>query len=578
MNEKLIKKVPVSVPNRSGFDKSFRNLLSAKCGTLVPIFCDEVMPNTKVNLDLAMSVQLPPLASDVFMNVNYKVEAFFVPTRLLMAGYEDWIARRDTVIQGNKTGVLRAPILQFNPEDCAAGTLLDYLGIMINSTDGIMTTESVCTAFPALAYHLIYDSWYRNPLVQQSLYYNQLEAEILSSANGYTPANMKFYTPRQDSNNYILTQSSSFRDGVGVFDLRQRNFGADYFTIATPSAQSGEAQKVTLTLPNRFNMSGDFGDGNEFEDQGTFIAENVTAENVNGSNPTASFTIAALRAVNSMQQFAERQNLCGPRYVDYVKANYGANLVDSIAQRPMYLGSYSQPVYSKGIYQSNPANGSDVASNNPFDSVGARYGHAYAEGANHLIDFMAEETGYIMIIGSLVPEVTYSSGIERYLSRYIYRSSQSDLANPLLQNVGNQPILAKELDASLMFDADAPENANEVFGYVERYADWKTRNNQLHGLLRDGQSLQSFALQRYYDLGAADDIFITDEFLEIPTDFMDQVTAVDESISDYGYWADFYFDYKVSQPLYEYSLPSLQDPAWEHGNTFLIDRSGKHID
>lgn len=585
MNQKFVRKALVSVPHRSGFDKSFRNLLTGKCGTLVPIFCDEVMPNTTVNINLAMAVQLPPLASDTFMNVNYKVEAFFVPTRLLMAGYEDWIARKDSVLgngAGNTTRTMRAPIIQFTPSQAAPGTLLDYLGVMTQALGATengnatgMTTESVCTAFPALAYGLIWNEWYRNPMVQQSLYYNQLEAKV-QNINGYVPSVMKFFTPEENSNNYILGANQYYRDQTNIFTLRQRNFGADYFTMATPSAQSGDAQKVTMFIPQIDGVINDNGwAGNTPADGEDTLINPATGYSSVGS---ASFTISALRAANSMQMFLERQNLCGPRYVDFVKANYGANLKDSIAQRPVYLGSFSQPVYSKGIYQSNQENSNDVASNNPFNSVGARYGHAYAEGSSHIVDFTAEETGYIMILGSLVPEVTYSSGIEKYLSRYIYKSSQSDLANPILQNVGNQPILAKELDAKLVFDTVAYSNANEVFGYVERYADWKTRNNQLHGLMRDGGSLAAFALQRYWDLGANDDIFITSDFLQIPTNFMDQVTAANDAISEYGYWADFYFDYKVSQPLYEYSLPSLQDPAYEHGNTFLIDRSGKHID
>lgn len=596
MNDKFVKKALVSVPHRSGFDKSFRNLLTGKCGTLVPIFCDEVMPNTTVNINLAMAVQLPPLASDTFMNVNYKVEAFFVPTRLLMAGYEDWIARKDTVSAngaGNTTRTLRAPIIQFTPSQAVPGSLLDYLGVMTQSVGATengnptgMTTESVCTAFPALAYGLIWNEWYRNPMVQQSLYYNQLEAKV-QNINGYVPSVMRWFTPEEDSNNYILGANQYYRDQSNIFTLRQRNFGSDYFTMATPSAQSGDAQKVSMYLPDPLQ----YRSINSINPIGTSPDKSVRAYDVNyggaaggtidfdNSNvPQMSFTIASLRAANSMQMFLERQNLCGPRYVDFVKANYGANLKDSIAQRPVYLGSFSQPVYSKGIYQSNQENSNDVASNNPFNSVGARYGHAYAEGSSHIVDFTAEETGYIMILGSLVPDVTYSSGIEKYLSRYIYKSSQSDLANPILQNVGNQPILAKELDAKLVFDTVAYSNANGVFGYVERYADWKTRNNQLHGLMRDGGSLAAFALQRYWDLGANDDIFITSDFLQIPVDFMDQVTAASDAISEYGYWADFYFDYKVSQPLYEYSLPSLQDPAYEHGNTFLIDRSGKHID
>ena len=584
MNQKFVRKALVSVPHRSGFDKSFRNLLTGKCGTLVPIFCDEVMPNTTVNINLAMAVQLPPLASDTFMNVNYKVEAFFVPTRLLMAGYEDWISRKDVVGSGNTARTLRAPIIQFTPSQAAPGTLLDYLGVMTQTLGATengnatgMTTESVCTAFPALAYGLIWNEWYRNPMVQQSLYYNQLEAKV-QNINGYVPSVMKFFAPEENSNNYILGANQYYRDQTNIFTLRQRNFGADYFTMATPSAQSGDAQKVTMLIPGITGFLSDPSQ-NGWTDPSPIEGDEVgVISGPNASVGSTSFTIAALRAANSMQMFLERQNLCGPRYVDFVKANYGANLKDSIAQRPVYLGSFSQPVYSKGIYQSNQENSNDIASNNPFNSVGARYGHAYAEGSSHIVDFTAEETGYIMILGSLVPEVTYSSGIEKYLSRYIYKSSQSDLANPILQNVGNQPILAKELDAKLVFDTVAYSNANEVFGYVERYADWKTRNNQLHGLMRDGGSLAAFALQRYWDLGANDDIFITSDFLQIPTNFMDQVTAANDAISEYGYWADFYFDYKVSQPLYEYSLPSLQDPAYEHGNIFLIDRSGKHID
>ena len=39
--------------------------------------------------------------------------------------------------------------------------------------------------------------------------------------------------------------------------------------------------------------------------------------------------------------------------VDYVKAQYGANLGDYVAQRPILLGSGSFDVYSKGIYQTN---------------------------------------------------------------------------------------------------------------------------------------------------------------------------------------------------------------------------------
>ena len=104
--------------------------------------------------------------------------------------------------------------------------------------------------------------------------------------------------------------------------------------------------------------------------------------------------------------------------------------------------------------------------------------------------------------------------------------------------------------------------------------------DEVHGLLRDKASLASFALQRTFGSfgitpGASPRI--GSEFLQIPTDYLDQVAAVSTDISQYGYWCDTYFDYKVSMPLARYSVPSLQDPAYEHGEDVVLDRSGKQL-
>lgn len=58
---------------------------------------------------------------------------------------------------------------------------------------------------------------------------------------------------------------------------------------------------------------------------------------------------------------------------------------------------------------------------------------------------------------------------------------------------------------------------------------------------------------------------------------MNQVSAVQDDISQYGYWADCYFDYRVSMPIQKYSLPTLQDPAYEHGQTVVVSRGGNKL-
>lgn len=543
-------KVPVKVQKKSGFDKSFQNLFTGKVGTIIPILTDELIPNTTVHLRMAITTQLPPLASDTFMRVKQKYAAFFVPTRILVPRYEEWLAGQSNVTTGAKVAL---PVFAFNPEtDKAAygnGSLLDYLGYKCSETKFTELQSQVVSALPMLAYHKIWNDWFRNSLVQKDIFNRAVASPLV-----YNPSTSSVLVPINTANNrYVFTYSansdettaggSAFADGVQITSLRQANFGSDLFTSCTPKPQNGQAQSVSFDVVN----SG------------------------------GKFTISALRAANSMQQFLERNNLAGNRLVDYVKAQYGANLNDAIAQRPVLLGSGSFDVYSKGIYQTqSQVENASITPNNPFGSVGAKYGSAYVDGNDLVIEgFTAQEPGYLMVVTWLSPKVTYSTGVDPILTRYTSVDSQSDMANPILQNVGNEPIYAKQLCMD-----DAINNTSSVFGYNERYCNWKDKMDEVHGLLRDNASLASFALQRTFGAFGTTPGYsprISSEFLQIPTDYMDQVAAVTTNISQYGYWCDTYFDYKVSMPLARYSVPSLQDPAYEHGEDVVLDRSGKQL-
>ena len=552
-------KVPVKVQKKSGFDKSFQNLFTSKVGTITPILVDELIPNSTVHLKAAITAALPPLASDTFMRCKLKYAAFFVPSRLLMKGYEKWLTNNN----GDDAHKVRIPQMLF-PVDVlngsssndretrlkylGPGSLADYLGFKAINSELIANTQPgesgyqkdiQLNALPFLAYHRIYNDWFRNSLVQKDIYDEETMAVV------YTPFSSLNVVPTTTNKYTIICDPSDpeemFADGVSPWDLRQANFGYDIYTTASPQAQNGKAQAVTM----------------------------ATIDGQDG------FTISALRAANSMQQFLERNNLAGNRLVDFVKAQYGANLSDSIAQRPILLGKGDFDVYSKGIYQTNPNNvDATYDSNNPFTSVGARYGSAYADGSDTLVDnFTAMEPGYLMVLAWLSPKVTYSTGVDPILTRYDTNST-SDMANPILQNVGNEPIFTSQLSMYPLYQG-IHSSGDKVFGYIERYGNWKDKQDEVHGILRDTSSLQSFALQRSFRRDVQPKI--TSDFLKIPTSYLDQVAAVSSDISTYGYWADTYFNYKVSMPLAEYSVPSLQDPAYEHGVDVTIDKNGKSL-
>lgn len=536
------------------------NIFTAKCGTLTPMLCDEIVAGSVIDLNLALSASLPPLASDSFLRASWKVEAFFVPMRLLYKGFEHFFVGDEfevwyddnyqtvsvpalphfafvsgTVTAGGVSGFAK----YFGP-----GSLADYLGFKSDSLSlGSTISPSDARSFnilPWLCYHKCWDDWYRASAIQKSCF-----APVSDYNSGAMPSvGVLPYAIYEDSLGLTLVRidaassvpflANEFRlaDDTFVFDLRQRNFGFDYFTTALPTPNVAEQSRVTLDANNLAN----------------------------------GFTISQLRTINSLTQFKERNQLAGDRYVDRLFAQYGCRPSDGIAQRSLCIGTADFEVYNKGIYQ-NANNGQ--SNNNPFaGQVGAKYGSASASsgGSVHLVDsFRAAEPGYLMVIGSLVPRVTYAYGVNPMLYRYTESNSIGEMANPILQNIGPEPIYTRELCGDVFGGTD-------IFGYQDRYGSFKNRFDELHGLVRAGQSLASFALQRALD--NSQDPRINSEFLEIPTDYMDGVTVVDEAISDYGCWVDSFFDYKVSMPLAKYALPSLENPAYEHGKTITIRRGG----
>lgn len=557
MDKNLYSKTTVKVQKRSGFDKSHQNLFTATVGTLVPILVDELVPNSTVDLEAAISAQLPPLASDTFMRCKLKYASFFVPTRLLVYGYERWLTGSDKAnyvedVAADKRIQMPNIGFDFTPSGTevithlAPGSLADYLGAKFKNTtlanlkqDGQGNVVKL-SALPFLAYHRIYDDWFRNSLVQKPVF----TSPSLATAADYTTykfKNSKFVAPTGATKNNVASTSEDcvLNDGVRITDLRQANFDIDLFTSAAPNAENGSPAKVTLN-----DISG----------------------------TTGSFTIAALRSANSMQQFLERNNIAGNRMVDYVKAQYGANLSDAVAQRPILLGSGEFDVYSKGIYQTANSATADVSSNPFSQTSGAKFGSAFAEGKDKLAKFTTQEPGYLMVLAWLSPHVTYATGVSPYLMRYRKNDSQAEMANPILQNVGNEPIMTSAIQDSMA----TVGGDNILFGYGDRYCTWKDKFDECHGLLRDGESLQSFALQRSFS-DPREITRVGTSFLQIPIGYLDQVFASTDAASGFDYWCDTYFNYKVSMPLARYSVPSLQDPAAEHGEDIVVNRGGTQL-
>lgn len=584
----LVNGVSLKVENRSGFDKSRFNALTTGVGTLTPLVKQLLIPSKgklKVKIsaqlpplasDAYLRTHLKVEAFAVPMRICYggfeswycgrevydKSNDMFGRAKLPFVGLIGASDFDDSTLANRfKTAYERgssttAPYI-------GPGSLFDYFGVNFGSdSDGYLAPKSVdsdvisfevdgnevqcdytpCNIFPFVAYQLIYDEYYRNKLVERPLFSPptarpaqdyEFEATnlrvwnlpyisslakigVLNFHEDYALAN----TLSEPSGNFVL---DDLLNG-SLFQLRQRNYGDDYFTAATPDLQEGSAAVV--------DTSG------------------------------GSFSIAAIRMQTSMQHFKEINNYASPDYIQTNMVRYGVAPSAGIAQKPILLGSADFPMYTSGVEQT--AQGVNQTVSNPFHTVGARYGRGHAEGTDFVCDFDISEPAYLIVLVSLVPEATYSQGFDRDMQLFVTEGDLVDLPCAVFENIGNEPIYTNELFSQ----------SDSVFGYVQRYLWHKLgHQNEVHGLFKAGRSLQSFVAQRGFSLAPS----LSKNFLQVNRNDLDNVAAVSSGISEFGVMIDSYVELFVSEPLSESSIPSLADPDNEHGHNVYVKTGGSKL-
>lgn len=551
----LLARVPIESPNRSGFDMPYENMFSGRCGTLYPVFVKECLPNETHSLRMMFEAELPPMVSNFFGRIDLVYEAFFVPNNLLWSGWEHFATHptaNPVYPEGTPASIKPKYIPHINTYNAPSsafdrGSLADFLGVKSFTPGTGFSSSPSFSILPFLAYHRIWDDWYRNTIIQAPLFYQDANYAITSAAN------LPFSTavrPSTDGDVFSFSYTAdsaagyigvNLGNGSTVYDLRQRNWNLDYFTAATPQPQAGGASSITFNV----SVDTDTGEG------------------------AGSVTVSAIRQANAIQKWMERNNLVGYNYADQVYAQYGVYPDNRMLRKPIYLGRYIEPVYNRSVFQTFPSQDVGDSSKNPFSSigegVGAKFGSSQSNGKGTLFEnFKSTDHGFLIVMCSMRPHAYYSSGNNRML----YRREIGDIAFPLLSGTGDMAIRKRELVGDVGIIGD------DVFGYIDQYADYKTSIDEVHGLLVDGQPLDAFVLQRSFSplLGESGPS-ISSSFLQIPQDYLNQVKQVTNVPVDY--WCSCFFDYKKISPLPVHSVPTLGD--LKNAHTEYVRKGGMRL-
>ena len=500
-------------------------------GYLVPIMCEEILPGDTFNVNVTMFGRLATPLFPVMDNLHLDSFFFFVPNRLVWTNWVKFMGEQDNPADSISYSIPQ----QVSPAGgYAVGSLQDYLGLPTVGQVGAGNTVSH-SALPVRACSLIWNQWFRDENLQNSV--------VVDKGDGPDT------TP---STNYVL---------------QRRGKRHDYFTSALPWPQKG-GTAVSLPLGTSAPILSDGSIPSVFLNSvgsaypmywqggsspqsmsltGGAIANNQTSIKWGNTGMYADLSAATAATINQLRQSFQIQKLLerdargGTRYTEIIRSHFGVASPDARLQRPEYLGGGSTLINISPIPQTGGTGASGTTT--PQGNLAA-FGTYMANGHGFTQSFV--EHGHVIGFVSVRADLTYQQGLRRFWSR----STRYDFYFPAFATLGEQAILNKEIYVT------GGSTDTNVFGYQERWAEYRYNPSQITGLFKSTSSGTIdpwHYAQKFTSLPTLNSTFIQDS----PP--LSRNLAVGSAANGQQLLLDAFFHINAARPLPMYSVPGLID-------------------
>lgn len=556
---------PAMYMRRTKFDRSHVYKTTFNSGKLIPVFVDEVLPGdtTKmsVNYFARLATPIKPIMDNIYLDWFF----FFVPNRLVWDHWQNFCFEQEDP-DDSTDYVIPTVTAAANSDNNYVGSLWDYFGLPVNTVNNI----SYVSALPFRAVYLIWNEWFRDENLQKSVKIQKGDTnEILDShrvseqpswvfSAGTTIVSGHACPPRGKRHDYFTSALPWTQKGPGV------SVGlAGTATLVDPSPVSGYFVQQSNDSLGAAQLSRDGGVHDVYTGNGTLTYEGGYSTSIAGhsinkaglatvtAQPGSSwlsksayadldsssiFTINSLRTAFQMQKFYERLARGGSRYTEVLRSFFGVVSPDARLQRPEFLGSFTKMVNVNPIAQTSATDTTSPQGNLSAYGVTASRFHGFTK------SFV--EHGYIIGFVSARADLTYQQGINKMW----LRSTVYDFYWPTFAHLGEQAIELREIYAQ------GTEADNTVFGYQERYAEYRYKPSQITGKFRSsvtGGNLDIWHLSQYfYSAPTLNEEFITEN---PPIKRIIAVQDEPEFLLDIG------FRYTTVRPMPMFGTPGLVD-------------------
>ena len=509
-------KVPRAEIPRSSFDRSHGVKTTFNAGFLVPMFVEEVLPGDTMSLNMTgfgrLATPIQPFMDNLFFDTFF----FFIANRLIWDNWQKFNGEQDN--PEDSTDFL-IPQVTAPAGGFTSGSIEDYFGIPIG-----IDNLSVC-AFWHRALNLTYNEWFRDQNLQQSL-------PVPKGDGPDDPTSYKLFR-RGKRHDYFTSCLPWPQKGPAVplpltGDAPVRGIGSYTHTYGTTNIAVHETGVVDATYANAQHTSANI---TVERDAANAQYPNIRADL---TNVTAA-TINTLRQAWQIQRLLERDARGGTRYTEIVRAHFGVISPDARLQRPEFLGGGSSPVNVNPIAQTSSTDSTTPQGNLAAMATVNSRGHGFTKSFT--------EHGVIIGLMCVRADLNYQQGLNRMWSR----RSRYDFFWPALAHIGEQAVLNKEIYAQGTAADD------QVFGYQERYAEYRYKPSLITGKFR---STVPTPLDSWH---------LAQKFENLPTlsaDFIEENPPVDRVIavtSEDHMKFDGHFQFRCARPMPMYGVPGLVD-------------------
>lgn len=586
---------------RRAFNMSYRNDLTCNLGEIIPVYWQDLIPNTTWATRVHALVRFMPLVAPILSNVDLYVHFWQAPYRILYGDdftemitgeleSEDWTCVFWTPLEvwnflnGNvPSGDDHDDIVEYLISD---GSIFDLLGydksLMLEHKNGKINARKF------IMYIRLMHDWYANENVEPwtGFFENYDWRYLLEKVDVYE-GNFSALIGRFVLMNYNTWKTAGYL---------AHQWPKDYFTSSLPTLQYGlptylplgDSAPVSIDLSNvklqgrnpgqtglrnnypvfGFEQTVNEGDvisayqrvspslvdaplgvedtGNIIKSvQGALVNNDATGSQITASadlSEATAMTINELRITNALQVFKEREMRYGRKPQEYYRGFYGVTPGDLRLQMPKFLGGGRMPVNIADIEQTSQTTTGSGGS--PQGNLSGK-GTGLAAGFARAHCFAPEET-LVLGVAWLMPKVLYAQSLSRHDTKL---NDRFDYYNPSFAHIGEQPVYNYEVFAGSF----GTSTGLLEFGYQPRYTEYRFHNSEIHGDLKG--NLSYWTLARIFDSQPA----LNASFIYMQPEVLNRIFAVREALVGIqrNVILSLQFQAAAIQPLSRYGTPGL---------------------